>query len=146
MFGEITELPNQPALEEPRFWKNVKLVPMSPMLYSKSFVQGICWLLSHAREEVERPAHRPLLTCNWQNLQQLHRAGNKKSSLGLPGYPELKILLCPKKVRYSKESLMFSISFPHEEFANSKVVQSNRPRSQAKTGLKADKIFTLVGR
>lgn len=146
MFGEITELPNQPALKELRFWKNAKRVVMSPMLYSKSLAQGICWLLGHAREEAERPAHRPLLMCNWHNLQQLHRAGNKKSSLGLPGYPELESLLCPKKVRYSKESWMLSISFPHEEFTNSKVVQSKRPRSQAKTGLKADKIFSVVGR
>lgn len=85
MFGGITELPKQPALEEPRFWKNAKLVAMSPILYSKSFAQGICYLLSHAREEAERLAQRPLLICNWQNLKHLHRAGDKKSSLGLPG-------------------------------------------------------------
>lgn len=115
------QLPSQLVLEEPRFWRNAKPITMSPMLYSKSFAQGICCLVSRAREEAERPASRPLLKCDWQSMQQSHIAADKKSSLGLPRYPELKSLLCQKKVRQSKVSLILDISFPHEEIANSKL-------------------------
>lgn len=57
----------------------------------------------------------------------------QRIKFGLVKAARINSLLSQKKVRYSKVCLIFSVSFPYEEFENSEVAQGKMPRSQAKS-------------